>query len=457
MAFISTTISSRYPTTNNQLRTSSNPRNQATIQDGRVIVQQVQGRQSQSFAGNGSQSNATSTGGNRNVSTNAANQTRVMRCYNFWGDGHMAIKCTQPKRPRNADWFKEKILLTDDLDAFDSDSDEAPFARAVLMANLSGYDLDVLLEVVNLEHKTMNETLTAELERYKEWIKQFKDRQNVNLNDREKYIDPQMNGMIRNKNAKKEEKKALDNIVYKVGQSVQTMHMLTKPQVFYDNTHKQALGYQNPFYLKKAQGIKPTLYDGSVLTKKHDVMSMVDSEEKLILAEESRSKEIEKQNDSISKEKNVNICPINYADLNKLSEHFGKHFVPQKELFAEQAFWLPISNSISEQLVVQPTLVKTDIPRELPKVIEQYSVDNKCFEIQKKELIIENDRLLELIISQDIIHIAVNSLADIVDYKSMEKSYVDEYNESLKLKTELSKKKDMIEQAIFQELSNKYS
>ncbi|GJU12916.1 hypothetical protein Tco_1135312 [Tanacetum coccineum] len=91
--------------------------------------------------------NANSTGGNRNVSTNAANQTRVMRCYNFWGDGHMAIKCTQPKRPRNADWFKEKILLTDDLDAFDSDSDEAPFARAVLMANLSGYDLDVLLEV----------------------------------------------------------------------------------------------------------------------------------------------------------------------------------------------------------------------------------------------------------------------------------------------------------------------
>ncbi|GJT55664.1 hypothetical protein Tco_0990718 [Tanacetum coccineum] len=59
-----------------------------------------------------------------------------------------------------------------------------------------------LVKVVNLEHKTMNETLTAELERYKEWIKQFKDRQNVNLNDREKYIDPQMNGMIRNKNAK---------------------------------------------------------------------------------------------------------------------------------------------------------------------------------------------------------------------------------------------------------------
>ncbi|GJW22736.1 hypothetical protein Tco_0033358 [Tanacetum coccineum] len=35
----------------------------------------------------------------------------------------------------------------DDLDAFDSDCDEAPSAKAVLMANLSSYDLDVLSEI----------------------------------------------------------------------------------------------------------------------------------------------------------------------------------------------------------------------------------------------------------------------------------------------------------------------
>ncbi|GJS89600.1 hypothetical protein Tco_0772236 [Tanacetum coccineum] len=48
MAFLTVVASSRFPLTNNQLRTSSNPRNQATIQDGRVTVQQVQGRQGQS-------------------------------------------------------------------------------------------------------------------------------------------------------------------------------------------------------------------------------------------------------------------------------------------------------------------------------------------------------------------------------------------------------------------------
>ncbi|GKB36716.1 hypothetical protein Tco_0881658 [Tanacetum coccineum] len=45
MSFLSAVVSSRYPTTNNQLRNSSNPRQQATINDGRITVQPVQGRQ----------------------------------------------------------------------------------------------------------------------------------------------------------------------------------------------------------------------------------------------------------------------------------------------------------------------------------------------------------------------------------------------------------------------------
>ncbi|GKB11759.1 hypothetical protein Tco_0845682, partial [Tanacetum coccineum] len=77
--------------------------------------------------------------------------------------------------------------------------------------------------------------------------------------------------------------KELDNIVYKVGQSAQTVHMLTKPQVYFDDTHKQALGYQNPFYLKKAHRIKPNLYDGSVISSQHVVVHVIDDEETLIL------------------------------------------------------------------------------------------------------------------------------------------------------------------------------
>ncbi|GKE83533.1 hypothetical protein Tco_1557275, partial [Tanacetum coccineum] len=49
MSFLTAVVTSRYPTTNNQLRNSSNPRQQATINDGRVTLQPIQGRHT-SFA-----------------------------------------------------------------------------------------------------------------------------------------------------------------------------------------------------------------------------------------------------------------------------------------------------------------------------------------------------------------------------------------------------------------------
>ncbi|GJT65049.1 retrovirus-related pol polyprotein from transposon TNT 1-94 [Tanacetum coccineum] len=109
--------------------------------------------------------------------------------------------------------------------------------------------------------------------------------------------------------------------------------MLTKPQVFYDDTHKQALGYQNPFYLKKAQRIKPTLYDGSVLPSQHVASLVIDDEETLILEEASRSKMLAKQNDPMSKEKKVNTTPINYVELNRLSKDFDVMICVMNSIF----------------------------------------------------------------------------------------------------------------------------
>ncbi|GKB94738.1 hypothetical protein Tco_0980875 [Tanacetum coccineum] len=46
---------------------------------------------------------------------------------------------------------------------------------------------------------------------------------------------------------------------------------------------------------------------------------------------------------------------------------------------------------------------------------------------------------------------------DNLDYAKMEKSYIDEYSMYLELEAELSKKKDMVENAVYNELSNKCS
>nr|GEV83538.1 hypothetical protein [Tanacetum cinerariifolium] len=99
MAFLTAVAFSRFSSTNNQLKTSSNPRNQTTIQDDRVTVQQVQGIQGQSYSGTRYKSNTTSSEGN-----NASGQARIVKCYNCQGEGHMAGQCTQPKRQRNAAW-----------------------------------------------------------------------------------------------------------------------------------------------------------------------------------------------------------------------------------------------------------------------------------------------------------------------------------------------------------------
>ncbi|GJW86231.1 retrovirus-related pol polyprotein from transposon TNT 1-94 [Tanacetum coccineum] len=89
--------------------------------------------------------------------------------------------------------------------------------------------------------------------------------------------------------------------------------MLTKPQFFYDHTTKQALGFQNPFYLKKAQQLEPKLYDGNVI-KNTSAIVIPHSEETLILAEESRSKMILKQKDPMMLEKKVITTPVDYAN-----------------------------------------------------------------------------------------------------------------------------------------------
>ncbi|GJS36983.1 integrase, catalytic region, zinc finger, CCHC-type containing protein [Tanacetum coccineum] len=229
MAFLMAVASLRFPTTNNQLRTSSNPRNQAIIQDGRGY-------------------RATSSGTTSSRGNTTSGQARVVKCYNCQGEGHMARQCTQPKRPRNAAWYKEKAMLaeaqeagqildeeqlafladpgipagqaqtiiphnaafqTEDLDTYDSDCDDLLTAQAVLMANISNYGSNVISEEkANKEQN--NETITAELERYKERVKTFEQRLNIDLSSREKMIDSQMDDMIREKLALKEQVDSLE-------------------------------------------------------------------------------------------------------------------------------------------------------------------------------------------------------------------------------------------------------
>ncbi|GJX88367.1 hypothetical protein Tco_1115191 [Tanacetum coccineum] len=86
--------------------------------------------------------------------------------------------------------------------------------------------------------------------------------------------------------------KELDKILVKMGQLIQTMHMLSpKPDSLYHTKQKMALGYQNLFYLKQAQQKQQILYNGKVLLENHDPPAVYDSEKTLQLAQENKSRE----------------------------------------------------------------------------------------------------------------------------------------------------------------------
>ncbi|GJV04202.1 retrovirus-related pol polyprotein from transposon TNT 1-94 [Tanacetum coccineum] len=219
---------------------------------------------------------------------------------------------------------------------------------------------DMIREKLALKEQidSLEQTLSKQIKEKKSLFKTFTVFKNESKEKEYKYMENEID--------LEKKIKELDNIICKVGQFAQTVHMLTKPQVFYDNTHKQAIAYQNPFYLKKAQRIKPTLYDGVVISNTHVAMPVIDDEETLILEEESRSKMFEKAKDPETVKQNISHKPIDYEKLNRLTEDFGKRFTPQQELSVEQAFWLRISNPFIEPSFTPPVIVV--VPSELPKV-----------------------------------------------------------------------------------------
>ncbi|GJV44169.1 retrovirus-related pol polyprotein from transposon TNT 1-94, partial [Tanacetum coccineum] len=119
-----------------------------------VTIQQVQGRQGQSFAGTGTTGNVTSSKGN------------IVTC-------HVKMLLVQAQESSHVLDEEQLEFLTDDLDAYDSDCDDIYSTKAVLMANLSSYDSDVLFEVVKV--RTTHDAITEGSWGFEHNIKVFKE------------------------------------------------------------------------------------------------------------------------------------------------------------------------------------------------------------------------------------------------------------------------------------------
>nr|GEV38691.1 hypothetical protein [Tanacetum cinerariifolium] len=134
---------------------------------------------------------------------------------------------------------------------------------------------------------------------------------------------------------------------------------------------------ENSLWKSRAQQLKPKLYNGSVF-QKADAIVIHDSKETLKLEDESRSKMLER------------------------SYH--------TELSAEQAFWSRYSVQ-SEELNLSASTTIVEVPKELLKdsmAVEQYCVEKDMFQDKMKNVLKDNERLLEQAISVDILNIVVH-------------------------------------------------
>nr|GEV18728.1 hypothetical protein [Tanacetum cinerariifolium] len=184
MSFLTLVVTSRYPATNNQLRTLSNPCQHGTINNGRVTIQPIHGRNNSMTAGS---SRPYTSGSSRTSGKQREEELEFLA-----DPGIVETLITQYAVTNNT------AYQADDLDAYDSDCDELNSTKIALMVNLSHYGSD------NLAKKEESRNI-----------------------DRELALEKQV--------------KKLNNIVFKQNQSAQTVHMLTKPQFFYDHSTRQAL------------------------------------------------------------------------------------------------------------------------------------------------------------------------------------------------------------------------
>nr|GEV71409.1 hypothetical protein [Tanacetum cinerariifolium] len=348
--------------------------NQATVQDDRVVVQNVQGRQNRGRGMNPRGESTAGYGGAHNIVGNVnpgqarPGQARPVKCYNcnaldeeqllfLAGGQDNAFDDDVDEQPvQDLALNVDNVFQADDCDAFDSDVDEAPTTQTMFMANLSSadpvtdkagpsYDSDIISEVQDHDHYQdavlVNNSLTADLATYKKQVELYERRAKFELTEREQKINEQLRLVISDRNFKEETLKRelhsiklqlastinhnksmveevtflkkdfkqkenkyledfldmkslkgkLEDRLIKQDQSLQTVHMLCRPKLQYNELNKVAIGYKNPLCLTRAKQVQPALYNGHEIIKDNHTPAIVhNTEDTLEIVEITKKK-----------------------------------------------------------------------------------------------------------------------------------------------------------------------
>nr|GEW78583.1 hypothetical protein [Tanacetum cinerariifolium] len=294
-----------YKPTNNNLQTSSNT--SRANQDNSPRINRGAGYEYQRI-GNVARARET-------VGSIVVQKSRI-QCYNCKEFGHVARECQKLKRAKDATYRREKMLL------YAADSGPIFDAEPLQKVSNDNYYNVFAIEIEHPEQsESVHDTHPIEQDAHNEIIDSLDMKLQTKLSAHQDTIfilTQQKEDQIKlyktreDKEIKKvielENKvKVLDNIVYKTGQSVQTMNMLN---------NKCRTIFVKPEHLKKAKQANPRLYAIGCYNDNLALMLTPESDEVIRLEKESRSKLSDL------------IKPFDYNKLNNLYDLF----VPQQLL-----------------------------------------------------------------------------------------------------------------------------
>ncbi|GKD22947.1 hypothetical protein Tco_1224650 [Tanacetum coccineum] len=107
-------------------------------------------------------------------------------------------------------------------------------------------------------------------------------------------------------------------------------------------------------------------------------------------------------------------------------------------------------NTFDQYLIDELSKVQ-NVFHQMEQAVEQHRLESKTFEVKMNQVLNKNERLLEQVISKDIVNTIVNSSVDIASVN------VHECEKCLKLETELLNKKDFIEKEIYDKLFKSFT
>nr|GEX34565.1 hypothetical protein [Tanacetum cinerariifolium] len=418
LALLTQSYKTFLPQTNNQLRTSSNTRNQAIVQDGKVLdlsfnVDNVfQADDCDAFDSDVDEASTTQTMFMVNLSTADPVYDEAEPSYdsNILSEVHdhdhyQDVVCENHEEHA----MHENVQLNHVVDShadYTSDSNMILYDQYVkdntvpsVHSNVSSIPNDAYMMIYNDMYEPhaqyvskispntiVKNLLTAKLATYKEQVKLYERRARFELTKREQKINEQLRIVITNRNFKEETlkrelhsvklqpastinhnklmveevtslkkdfkqkenkyledfldmkslKEKVEDRLFKQDQSLQTVHMLSRPKPYYNELNEVAIGYKNPLFLTRANQVQPALYNG------HEII----------------------------KDNHVKIAPHDYS-----KENFLATFTPQKQLTPEQIFWSQDlikmkSEALKEQTIAsRPIKALTVYPPNTPTML----------------------------------------------------------------------------------------